>query len=121
MKNFVYVVDGVHCVKVGMTSQAKARLKTLQGHSPIMLSMPYLSPPLTKEQAAIIEHNAHSRLDDWHSHNEWFTCTVDEAIQVIKGLLSESGFAYNVQPAKPVEDERFAGIFKRFKEIQKQG
>jgi hypothetical protein len=76
----VYLVQYGDFVKVGITNDPAARLRTLQTGMPGEVAMPYLVVLPERDMAIRLERRLHKRLADRHERGEWFRIGLEEAI-----------------------------------------
>lgn len=82
---FVYVIgqgDGMF-MKVGITSNPKARLAELQTGNPYPLDMMHTRRMPSRDAARTVEARVHDILSDFHMSGEWFGCHYDDAIAAV--------------------------------------
>ena len=82
---YVYVIgikDGP--LKIGVSADLVQRKDTLGAQSPYPLTIFAVWQAASRKQAEDIEYAAHSRLSDFHSHYEWFSCPLAAAIDAVK-------------------------------------
>lgn len=79
---YVYVMQSASgLVKIGVSKNVSARLKSLQASSGLAIKLITTFGPLSK--AIALERAAHALLADKREHGEWFSVTVNEAVEAI--------------------------------------
>ena len=80
---FIYVIRGEHgLIKVGSSTNPRARLAQLRTASPFPLEIDYLG--FTRADLYVeVEKTAHAILEDHRVNLEWFDCKTDVAVAAI--------------------------------------
>lgn len=78
----VYLAKFGNMVKVGLTNDPAARLRTLQTGLPEALTMPYLVVLPKREQAVRLEKSLHRQMADRRVRGEWFRIDIEDAIAI---------------------------------------
>lgn len=82
----VYVIScvGTDFVKVGISHNAKDRIKNIQACCPIKLEIAYQTKRIKTEIAMQIEKRSHYHMKEFRGFGEWFSVSTDEAISSIE-------------------------------------
>jgi hypothetical protein len=88
--SFVYVVRGDHnLVKIGVTTNPRARLASLRTGSAFPIDFSYIA--VTPGEAAPIERAAHALLDRHRLNGEWFDVAPELAVAALNGAAHKLG------------------------------
>jgi hypothetical protein len=88
---FVYVVRGDHnLVKIGITTNPRARLASLRTGSAFPIDYAYLAVTPGESRAAI-ESGTHTLLDKHRCNGEWFDVQPEMAVAAIAGAAHKLG------------------------------
>jgi predicted RNase H-like HicB family nuclease len=79
---FIYVVESIGAIKVGITSNLSSRLASLQTGSPHRLKLVYSKE--IGDKAPSVERKTHFLLGQSRMSGEWFSCSVTEATNAIE-------------------------------------
>lgn len=80
---YVYVMQSASgLVKIGVSKNVSARLKSLQASSGLAIKLVTTFGPLSR--AIALERAAHALLADKREHGEWFSVTANEAVETIR-------------------------------------
>lgn len=88
---FIYVIradDGR--TKVGISTNPRRRLRSLQSGNAAKLSLGY-QRPISRELAIRIERRAHWLMQAVHVHGEWFLASVEEATEAVNSAAECGG------------------------------
>jgi Meiotically up-regulated gene 113 len=97
---FIYVIRGDHnLIKVGITTNPRARLSSLRTASAFPIDYSYLAA-ITGNSGAEIEHSVHQLLEQHRCHGEWFDVAPEMAVAAISGTAHKLGY-----PLLPVTTE----------------
>jgi hypothetical protein len=84
----IYVISSINHnngpVKIGISDNPDKRVKQLQTAFPEKLEIKYIEPFTTKIKARTFEKYLHKDISHLKSHGEWFSITVQEAINYVK-------------------------------------
>lgn len=85
---YVYVMQSASgLVKIGVSKNVSARLKSLQASSGLEIKLITTFGPLSK--AIALERAAHVLLADKRELGEWFSVTADEAVKAVSSVEPE--------------------------------
>lgn len=79
---YAIITEPRQFVKVGVANRVESRLISLQSGSPFPLSVGHYLP-CDKKDAVNIERFAHWQLAEHHTIGEWFSCSLEAAIEAI--------------------------------------
>ena len=82
----LYLIQFGEFVKVGISNDPTARLRTIQSGLPAEATMPYYAVLPKREMAVDLEKRVHQKLQDRRARGEWFRVSVDEAVAVVDDL-----------------------------------
>jgi hypothetical protein len=85
----VYVIYDGEFVKVGITTNVQNRLASIRSANTRSITIEYLSPEL--KNAVAVEQFCHSNLSSRNVSGEWFKCSVDLAVTVVKETVATRG------------------------------
>lgn len=84
----IYLVEGNGMFKIGIAKSAKARLSSLQTGSPVKLRLVHHA---LVQDCSEAERLAHGLLARYRLHGEWFQCTEDHALSILKTVINAVG------------------------------
>lgn len=83
-EKFVYVIKSEDDqIKLGLSGDPKARRQNLQTGSPFPLALFHIEP-CSPSQVRTVEKLAKKMLYDRRINGEWFNCTAEQAIEVVR-------------------------------------
>lgn len=87
----VYVVENPETCrcKVGQSINPENRTRAIQTQSGIISGRIYISTPVSNPRKC--EKSAHEMLSEFLHSGEWFSCSFDKAIEVVKQSILENG------------------------------
>src|ERR1700730_4577117 len=99
--SYIYVVNGDHGIKIGVTKNPDGRLAQLRTGSAAKIDYAYIAP--TSGDPYAIERQAHAMLDRYRLNGEWFDVSPELAIAAVTGSAAKLGQSLIASPdEKPV-------------------
>lgn len=88
-KTYVYSIArlGFPVCKIGMTSNIKSRLSSLQTGSAERLIVVFESAPMSRLMAACVEKSCHHLLEPASMSGEWFSVSHDTSRMVVESVI----------------------------------
>lgn len=80
----VYLLSSAGSVKIGVAANLANRLRDLQAANPSAIALVCSFGPMRRAIACQVEYRAHYLLREKRVRGEWFSCSVDEAIEAVK-------------------------------------
>lgn len=97
MSRSIYVVKSEPGpVKIGIANKPRARFHNLRTASAVPLSLEYIGECVDDHAVAKIEATAHEILRDQHQRGEWFSTSVEDAVDAV--ILAAEQLGYELIP-----------------------
>lgn len=85
----LYIFRCQEFCKIGITKNVFGRMNALECVNPFEIEIALY---VGVKEARALEKEAHIRLKDKRHRKEWFRCTAEEAVAVVKSIAEERGY-----------------------------